>query len=83
MRKSLFDTALEQQMSPLLSLLPSIGKISELEKFSSSFFARAEKVGGLRKSLSADNTENLEVIKRLSAEEDMLKVLLEWLSRPV
>lgn len=62
-------------LSPLLSLLPSCGSISRLEPLVPSLFARHEKVLSLR-----DQNESKELERRLSAEEAMLRQILDWLA---
>ncbi|NDC37153.1 MAG: hypothetical protein EBZ48_03770 [Proteobacteria bacterium] len=63
-------------MLPLLSILPSTGKLSQLEALTSSFFARYENVAALAASSSDVEPE---VARRLSAEEAMLSQVLDWL----
>ena len=62
-------------LSPLLSLLPSLGKISRLEALVSSLFARSEKVSALRAQ-----AESREQERRIAAEEAMLRQILDWLA---
>jgi len=62
-------------LSPLLALLPSCGTVSRLEGLMPSLFARHEKVLALR-----DRANDRDLDRRLSAEEAMLRQLLDWLS---
>jgi hypothetical protein len=66
-------------LAPFIALLPVIGKLSHLEQLSASLFARYEKVLMLRKEVMSD--DNRDLMRRLVAEEEMLKVTLDWLSR--
>jgi hypothetical protein len=82
MRRSLFEEPSASTASPMLSLLPSLGTVTELEKFSASFFARLEKVETLR--AAADAEDNSELRQRLVREAEMLQEVLAWTSgRPV
>jgi hypothetical protein len=63
-------------MLPLLSILPSTGKLDRLEGLTSSFFARLEHVMAI--SRSGGEVEP-EVARRLGAEEAMLRQVLDWL----
>jgi hypothetical protein len=63
--------------SPLLVLLPIRGKVGRLESLASSLYGRYEHV--LRLSREVDTGVEQETIKRWSAEESMLRLVLEWL----
>lgn len=63
-------------MLPLLSILPSTGKLSRLEGLTSSFFARYENVRALSKG---GGEIDAEMARRLGAEEAMLRQVLDWL----
>ena len=63
-------------MLPLLSILPSTGKLPRLEELASSFFARHENVVALSK---ASGEIDQDVVRRLHAEELMLRQVLDWL----
>lgn len=65
-------------LSPLLRLLPDIGCVTDLEKLIPSLFARIEKVRTLRRSGSKDSLPSSRE-RRVSAEEVMLRNVLEWL----
>lgn len=78
MKKSLIAPPESFSIAPLLALLPVRGKIGRLESFTSSLFARHEKVSALRSSLGHDVER--ETVKRLDAEEAMLKQVLDWLA---
>ena len=64
--------------SPLLALLPVVGVVGELEKLTSSLFARYERVRALKKSLDEDALRESQ--RRIVAEEAMLRHILDWLS---
>ena len=82
MRKSLFEEPSATTASPLLSLLPSLGDVSQLEKYSASFFARLEKVEGLKESATQEQVEgeDREMERSLDLEIEMLKEVLAWTS---
>lgn len=63
-------------LSPLLALLPDVGEVTRLEPLVSSFYARQERVEGLR----AAATEK-EVERTYAAELVMLRHVLEWLTQ--
>jgi hypothetical protein len=62
-------------LSPLLSLLPSLGSVPRLEMLMSSLFARSETAESLR-----ENAESNEVRSRYVSEAAMLRHILDWLS---
>lgn len=62
-------------LSPLLSLLPSLGSVPRLEMLMSSLFARSETAQSLR-----ENAESSEVRTRYASEAEMLRHILDWLS---
>ena len=76
-RRPLFSTPEEFSVSPLLSLLPQMGSVGRLASLTPSLLARYEKVSGLHKGLvdSADRS----ALKKVVAEEAMLRQVLEWL----
>ena len=80
MRKSLFEEPSATTASPMLSLLPSLGQVSELERYSASFFARLEKVEALRESSDSDDADSEELSQSLDKEFEMLKEVLAWTS---
>jgi len=61
-------------LSPLLSLLPSLGSIARLEGLVSSLFARYESVETLLGGAEASDAR-----ARLEQESAMLKQILDWL----
>lgn len=61
-------------LSPLLSLLPSLGSVARLEELVSSLFARFESVEAQR-----GNVESAELREQLERESAMLKQILDWL----
>lgn len=60
-------------LSPLASILPSVGRVARLEEALSSLFARHETV---QSALRAEEGDALD----LQAEEAMLREILAWLS---
>lgn len=77
-RRSLYSAPESFSLSPLLSLLPVKGVVGNLEKLTASFYARYEKVHALKKSLGGERQG--EAWQRLTAEEGMLKQVLDWLA---
>jgi hypothetical protein len=62
-------------LSPLLSLLPSLGSVPRLEMLMSSLFARSETAEAARESAESNETRT-----RYAAEAAMLRHILDWLS---
>jgi hypothetical protein len=62
-------------LSPLVSLLPSVGSLTRLEGLVSSIFARYESVEALR-----DGADDPEARERYGAELSMLRQILDWLA---
>ena len=62
-------------LSPLLSLLPTLGSVSRLELLVSSLFARYESVEALKDSVSAAEQQ-----ARVASEAAMLRQILDWLA---
>jgi hypothetical protein len=62
-------------LSPLLSVLPSLGNVARLESLVSALFARFESVEALR-----ENTDAHEVRAKLANEAAMLRQILDWLA---
>jgi len=62
-------------LSPLLSVLPSVGNVSRLESLVSSLFARFEAVEALR-----EHAEAPEARAKYSNESAMLRQILDWLA---
>ena len=82
MKRSLYSEPDSFSLLPLVSLLPVLGKISKLESLTSSFYARYEKVKLLQSELNAGEGQNKslrEGVRRYSAEEAMLRQVLDWL----
>jgi len=75
MNKNPFDVVEPFALSPLLSLLPSMGGFGKLETLMSSFYARYENV----QSLKAEGDQSRDQ-KILAAEEAMLRQVLDWLA---
>jgi hypothetical protein len=61
-------------LSPLLSLLPTLGSVARLEGLVSSLFARYESVEAL-----LEGSEPADTRARLAQESAMLKQILDWL----
>lgn len=78
MKRSLLSPPEAFSLSPLLTLLPTVGDSNRLEALSSSLFARCEAVSHHREGLSEG--DDREAIRKLQAEETMLRAVLEWLS---
>lgn len=75
MKKSPLSIPDEFSISPLFVVLPSLGDATSLYKYKNSLFARLEAVTEQREASGEDRS----VLKRLNAEEAMLKVVLGWL----
>ena len=77
MRRSIFSPPDDFAIAPLLSLLPIRGKVGRLEALTSSLFARYEKVSSQLEESQGDSSSVNS--RKLSAEEAMLKQVLDWL----
>lgn len=77
MKKKLYGFPEEFTSLPLLSLLPVAGDVAKLEGFTSSLFARYEKVSTMQKELPASSQGEG---KKLNLEREMLREVLEWLA---
>ncbi|MFN4894486.1 MAG: hypothetical protein ACK5GN_12775 [Pseudomonadota bacterium] len=62
-------------LSPLLSVLPSLGNVTRLEDLISSLFARFESVEALREYAETSDSRT-----RLANEAAMLRQILDWLA---
>lgn len=62
-------------ISPLASLLPSLGNLSRLDSLVSSLFARFEAVEARR-----EHVDSQEQRAQLAAEAAMLRQILDWLA---
>ena len=62
--------------APLIALLPVLGNLSKLEGFTSSLYARFEKVKALYEGCPEESPQ----FRKLSAEIGMLTQVLDWLS---
>jgi hypothetical protein len=62
-------------LSPLLSVLPSVGNVSRLENLVPSLFARFESVQALR-----EHNEDPNIRAKLMNEAAMLRQILDWLA---
>jgi hypothetical protein len=78
MKKSILSPPDPFGLSPLVLLLPVIGRVGGLSPLTSSLFARFEKVQGLKEELSTE--PDRAAFRRLAAEESMLKEVLDWLA---
>ena len=71
-------------LSPLLSLLPSLGSVARLEELVPSLFARYESVEALRHAADSASTDSADagsadLREQLERESAMLKQILDWL----
>ena len=79
MKRGFFSPPDREMQYPLLELLPANRPVGDIARFSSSFFARYEYVQNMDQPVS----DQRELRRRASAEEAMLRAVLEWLrSRP-
>lgn len=62
-------------LSPLLSLLPSLGSVPRLEMLMSSLFARSETAEASRESAETNESR-----VRYASEAAMLRHILDWLA---
>lgn len=67
----------EFAQSPLLAILPAVGDPARLVELTSSLYARYESVTSLLRGVESEEGRAHE---RLSAEEAMLKKVLDWLN---
>ncbi len=84
MKKPQFSDPDSFTLFPMVSLLPIMGKIGKLEALTSSFYARYERVKGLKNELSTDSGGRpsgsfQSALRRHAAEEAMLRQVLDWL----
>lgn len=63
--------------APMLAILPVKSQIGALEPLTSFFYARYEKVAAMRKELESQGDS--EGLRRIAAEQGMLKEVLDWL----
>ena len=77
MKKSLYSRPESFTLSPLVSLLPVMGDVSQLEPLTSSLFARYERVIGLIGEIEKGGGN---VPKAYYSEQAMLRQVLDWLS---
>ncbi len=75
MKRSPLSPPDEFSISPLFTALPKLGDATALYKFKNSLFARLEGVTEQREAAAQDRS----LLKRINAEEAMLKVVLSWL----
>ena len=76
MKRNLFAPPDEFETLPLLALLPNPGRVSQLKKFTSSLYARFEKVNTMRESIEGAQGEEHQ---RVRAEHAMLRHVLDWM----
>ena len=62
-------------LSPLVSVLPTVGNVSRLESLVSSLFARYETVEALREGMETPESRT-----KLANEAAMLRQILDWLA---
>jgi uncharacterized protein YPO0396 len=79
MKRPLYSRPDAFSLSPLLSLLPVQGKVGKLEALTSSLYARYERVAHMKKDIPPDE-KNRDLQRRLTAEEAMLRQVLDWLA---
>lgn len=81
MKRSLCSSPEPFSLLPLLTLLPVQGKVGRLESLTASLFARYEKVvAQQREKPEGKEPLDREMQRRFSAEEAMLKQVLDWLA---
>jgi hypothetical protein len=82
MKRSLYSPPEPFSLSPLLALVPTVGKVGKLEALTSSLYARYEKVTSLQRELApiSASSEEREILKKFAAEEQMLTQVLDWLA---
>jgi hypothetical protein len=82
MKKAIFSRPDPYGLAPFTLLLPAGADISRLQGFTSSLFARYERVSALIKELESQNPPEEGAIEagKLAAEEAMLKQVLDYLS---
>lgn len=77
MKRSFFAPIDPYSLSPLFALISQRGDVKELIRLKPSLFARYEKVKAIR---SEDGVNEVrDIFKKLIAEEEMLKEVLDWL----
>ena len=76
-KRPLYSAPEEFSLSPLLSLLPQKGSVGKLAALTPSLLVRYEKVSELHKNMS--DAQDKSSLKKISAEEAMLRQVLEWL----
>jgi len=77
-KRSRFSAPDPYTLSPLFALLSEQGQLIDLEGLSSSLFARLDGLLTVKENLDRDRQR--EELKRVTAEEAMLRVALDWLS---
>jgi hypothetical protein len=79
MKKPLYSRPEPFSLSPLLALLPALGRVGKLESLTSSFYARYERASHMKREMMAEE-KNREAVRRYTAEEAMLRQVLDWLA---
>ena len=74
-----FDHPDPLTLLPMVTLLPRLGSVNDLESFRNSLYARREKVISLKASLEEDSTK--ESFQAVNDEELMLKEALDWVKQ--
>lgn len=77
MKRQLYSAPDSFSILPLLALLPSKSQAGRLHELTSSLYARFEKVQAL---INESSSAGAEAPKRLNAELNMLKLVLDWLA---
>lgn len=81
-RKPIYSAPDPFSISPLLALLPVKGNVGALTALTPSFYARYERVVGLQKEFEGEEHKTMQ--KKLHAEHEMLRQILDWLKvKPV
>ena len=77
MSKSIFAPPDTFSVSPLLSLLPVRSQVGTLQPLTSFFYARYERVAGMRREI--EGRGDPEALRHISAEAAMLREVLDYL----
>jgi hypothetical protein len=80
MKRALYSPPDSFSLMPFTVVLPVIGSVSNLESLVPSLFARLEKIEELLRT-RAVASEGAETLRRLEAEQAMLKTSLTWITQ--
>ncbi len=78
MAKSVLDPIDANSYAPLLAMLPTLGRVADIERYYAAFFARHDKVQALLSTIDPNNDG--ETFRRIRTEEQMLKAVLDWMA---